>query len=197
MSQSSNEKISKAKTTKLAKPIKPIRMLSKDCIMKKIKSRFFKFFANQYMIIFSNYINKNKQDLLQNNIYFKKINNYFLVYATIPKHHEWQFLDKTIFELFHEHSDMNLIELHSRFINDKQTFLRLTNGLDSVTKFVILNPLRIVFKKFIEDQVLLDSFLNKVKEDLTRRKLESIEGNTDCYYRTFKKSLFEFISYYS
>lgn len=36
---------------------KQIRMLNKDCMMKKIKSRFFKYYINQYMMKFCNHFN--------------------------------------------------------------------------------------------------------------------------------------------
>jgi len=167
--------------------------------MKKIKSRFFKFFANQYMIKFANHINKQNIYRLKSHIFFKKIHNYFLVYATIKKHYDWKFLEKTIFELFYDHSDMkeNLEELIQLYKNDPTTFNKLTEGLDIVTKFVILEPFKKVYINFIHDNDLLNSFLEKVKVDLLKRNSLIKPSNINLYYDVFKSNIFQFVDYYS
>ena len=168
--------------------------------MKKIKSRFFKFFANQYMIEFINYVNIQKFSELTEIIYFRKIQNYFLVYAKIKQHYDWKFVDKSILELFHDHSDTNLNELFSLYTQNRETFNILTKDIDPITKFVILQPFKIVFKKFIENEQLLSNFLDKIKEDITKRRYKEkspITKFTDTYYNVFKKTLYKFIDYYT
>lgn len=164
--------------------------------MKKIKSRFFKFFANQYMINFSNYINKQTAYKLDF-IFFKRLKTYFLVYATIDKHKQWKFFEKSIFELFYDHSDMNFKQLHNIFTNDPEKFTQLTDGLDEVTKFVILQPLKIVYNKFLADKELQESFLEKVKEDIIKRKSLFSNDKVNTYYEVFKTNLFYFVEYYT
>ena len=179
---------------------KQIRMLHKDCIMKKIKSRFFKFFANQYMINFANHMNTQKIYNLKEIIYFSKIKNYFLIYAKLQQHFDWKFVDKSIFEIFHDHSDTNLDQLYIIFTQNKELFDKLTNGLDEITKFVLLQPFKVVFKKFLENQRLFDSFMGKMKEDIIKRKFKgksSMQNFVDYYYFVFKKTLFKFIEYYT
>ena len=94
--------------------------MNKDCIMKKVKSRFFKYFANKYMIIFANYLNNQLIYPFDEKVFFYRLNNYFIKDATIKRHKEWKFVDKSILELFHDHSDMKLKEIADIFIHDKE-----------------------------------------------------------------------------
>ena len=146
------------------------RMLIKDCIMKKIKFKFFKYFVNQYMINFVNFINSQKIYNLGEIIYFSKMENYFLLYANLQQNFDWNFLGKTIFELFHDHSDTNLDQLYILFTHNKELFNILTGFLDPDTRFVILQPFKIVFNKFLESDQLINGFMANIKADLIGRK---------------------------
>jgi len=132
-------------------------------------------------------------------LYFKKMNNYFLVYASIKKHLQWRFTNKTILELFHDHSDMELSQVLSLYANDKNTFSQMVDGLDEVTKFVILQPFKDVYNQFIADKDLLECFLDKMKNDLIKRNstVAQSQNSINKYYVVFKKNIFNLINYYS
>ena len=88
------------------------RKYNKDCILKKIKSRFFKFLINPYMQKFTMYINK---EIIQFNsrslpINFITLKDYFIKDITLKRNAEWDFMNKSILEMFYEHSDMKLNE---------------------------------------------------------------------------------------
>jgi len=92
---------------------------------------------------------------------------------------------------------MNFKQLHNIFTNDPEKFTQLTDGLDEVTKFVILQPLKIVYNKFLADKELQESFLEKVKEDIIKRKSLFSNDKVNTYYEVFKTNLFYFVEYYT
>ena len=192
-----NNHINSNNTTTNKKPKKSsfIRMLNCDCLMKKIKSRFFKYFANQYMIKFVNYYNEHKNSS-QEKLFYGKIHNYFLVYATIQKHYEWNLLNKSIFEIFYDHSSMKLNELFNLFVRDRETFDDMFRNLDEITKFVILQPFKVVFERFTQDEELIASFIKKMKDDLIKRK-PYVQNEIICYCDRFKENIFKFVQYYT
>ena len=170
-------------------------MFNSDCIFKKIKSRFFKFFVNQYMIKFLNFINKNYCNE-NNQIFLYKIKTYFLDYANIKKHKEWKFLEKSILELFNDHSDTKLQWLVDIYTNDHMKFDKMMQNLDEITKFVVIEPFKVVFNRFINTRSLHTSFIEKVVEDLKKRMPHITQEEIDNYKNAFSKNLFNFVKYY-
>ena len=163
--------------------------------MKKVKSRFFKYFANKYMIIFANYLNNQLIYPFDEKVFFYRLNNYFIKDATIKRHKEWKFVDKSILELFHDHSDMKLKEIADIFIHDKEKFKLITEKLDNTTRFVVLEPFKDVFSNFLNDHELFKNFVNKVRLDLEKKnKDEEIRPH---YYDIFQGNAKNFLDYYS
>ncbi len=191
-----DEKLSKPQSQKTkGDALKVNRKLHKDCIIGKIRTRFFKFFVNQYMITFANFMNSQKIITLSKNIYFIKLKKHFLVNSTVKQNKKWDFINKTIFELFIEHSDMNLQEINEIMSKDKGTFNKLTEKLDKTTVFVIFKPIKEVYQKFLENKTLVEGFLGKVKIDLDERNQNTKEFEQE-YFKKFEDCTLNFINYY-
>ena len=91
---------------------------------------------------------------------------------------------------------MDLSDLVKMFKEDRKKFDKIVKELDSVTKFVVLEPFKVVFTKFINTESLLEGFINKVKEDLRKRMLDSPKEDVDLYEKIFRQNMLNFINYY-
>jgi len=172
------------------------RKFNKDCIMKKIKSRFFKFYINKYVVVFCNYMNFQTVYPLQHKIYFSRLRNYFVKDATIKRHREWKLTEKSILEIFFEYSDMKLGEVINLYKNNEELLSNILKRLDKNTKFIMLQPFKDVFNSFIENKELLQEFISTVKKDIQKKKKKD-DLFKDDYCLAYEYNIKEFINYYS
>lgn len=93
---------------------------------------------------------------------------------------------------------MDCEQIVNIFKNEPERFNRLVKDLDETTKFIILQPFKKVFTKFASDKVLIQKFLEKVKEDLENRKNTKRKfDNIDRYVEEIHKNIHLFVDYYT
>ncbi len=89
---------------------------------------------------------------------------------------------------------MNLQELYIIIKNKKEEFKAMTNDMDEDIFYIIFQPFKNVYNKFLSKPDMTESFLNKALHDLHKR------GDTqeiqDEYYKKFNECTFGFIRYY-
>jgi len=164
--------------------------------MKRIKSRFFKYFANNYMMDFIAYVNEQTNILLKEKIKYENLNGYFLKDATLKRHKEWDFINKTLFQMFNEHSNTNLTELVKLYVEDFNSFTLLLKDIDYTIAYVVLTPFKEVYNQFINNNDLLENFLTNIKDFETKKK-KSGSISSDTYVESFKNNMMNFIENFS
>ena len=171
------------------------RKFHKDCILKKIKSRYFKYFANKHIKIFIEKLNNKK--LFNEFFEFHRIEDFVIEDITLKRNYEWDFINKSAFDLFHDYSNsFKNKPIYNMYKNEKEKFNQLIDclGLESLTKIIVLKTTSEVFDHIINDNKLFNYFLDKVKTDIARKVSDRIY--LDYYITLFKKTLTNFIGYY-
>jgi len=175
--------------------LKKKRKFNKDCILKKIKSRFFKYFINKHMINFVTYIHHQKIYKFKDNIIFHRLDDYFVKDVTIKRNTEWGFINKSPFQLFHDYSGMRLKEIYDIYNNNRTLFNDIIKNMEGLTAFVLFEPFSTVFNGLMADPTSFEFLCEKVKVDLERKNTDS--NNKDQYFSIFKDNVAGFINYYA
>ena len=183
-----------ATSTAREKRLQKKRKFHKDSILKKIKSRFFKFFINNHMINFIDYINKQTLHPFKRKLVFRKIKDVFIKDVTIKRNSDWNFINKTPFQIFYEFSDMELDEVFDMF-NNELKFNALIKNIGGLTEFVLFQPFKIVFNNLMSNQKSLTYMLEKVCNDLINKKHSN--STKEYYSSIFKSNITNFVEYFS
>lgn len=164
--------------------------------MKKIKSRFFKFYVNKFIVNFCNYMNYQDVFHFNSKVFFSRLKNYFVKDATIKRHREWKLIDKSMLDIFFEYSDMKLEEIYSIYKKNEDLFANIVKKLDKETKFVVLKSFKEVFNNFISNEDLLADFITTVRIDIAKKNKKDENFRND-YCLAFEYNIKSFIDYYS
>ena len=147
------------------------------------------------MIKFIEFMNNQTVYELKKKLVYKKINDYFIKDVTLKRNLEWDFVNKTPFELFHQFSESHLDELASLLTNNPLQFKDVIKNLDSITEFVLFQPYNIVFTKIMSDTNSLKIMLDNVSLE---HNINSNLDNTRAYYQSiFKSCITSFVEYFS
>ena len=169
------------------------RKFNKDCILKKIKSRFFKYFINKHVGNFANFINRTRE--FNDRIKFQRLDDYFVKDVTIKRNFEWNFINKNCLELFNDYSKMNLQNVYMLYKEDPIKFKSLLSGLDPATEFIMVQSFSIVFNTLMSSKKNFDFFVEKVRIDLEKKNTDL--NTKDYYFVLFKENVANFSKYYT
>ena len=170
------------------------RKFNKDCILKKIKSRFFKYFINKHMLNFVNHVNNQKVHKFKSKICFSRLNDYFIKDITIKRNVEWGFVYKTPFELFFDYSKINLEEINTIYRERLPIFKNIIKNLDELTEFVLFKPFGEVFNTLMKKTKWFSYLFDKVKMDIENKNKDN--NFKDMYFNIFTKYVNNFVHYY-
>ena len=170
------------------------RKFNKDCILKKVKSRFIKYFINDHMIKFTTFINNQQNHKFKSKLVFKRLDDYFIKDVTLKRNSEWNFINKSAFDLFNEYSKMSIEEVYKFRWNNPSTFNLITKDLDNLTQFVIFQPFGEVFNSLMNDDKFCSYFIEKVISDLDKKNHD--KNAKDHYYDIFKENIKNFVKYF-
>lgn len=173
---------------------KDSKKYNRDCILKKIKSRFFKFYINDYVLDFCNYLNKQKVFEFKKKVYFFKLKSSFIKDVTLKNHKKNRFLNLNMMEIFNKYSDTQLEEQVQLRLSNPELFNKIFIDLDPRTKFIMLNSFKNVFKEFINNKELYNNFLEDVSNDNVKDPKENIRSNAN-YIKAFAYNMKRFIVY--
>jgi len=183
------------KTRKIRSKSKKKRKFNKDCMLKKIKSRFIKLFINDHMKTFADYLNRQTVCKFQEKIAFFRLNDYFVKDITKIRNNEWGLITKSAFQLFTDYSNMPLKQVYNLYINNNSEFNKMIANLNETTKFRLFRPMSEVFDTIMQDQNSFTYFFNTVKKDLDKKNEDG--DLKENYYLLFKDNVSNFTSYYS
>jgi len=161
------------------------RHTNKEYILKKIKLRFFKNYCKRYVADFLDYINKNKSNLIEETLEYKKL-HYDFIKCIYPKKNEfWKIRGKSILEIYGEFSEIKLKELVQLFLENKEEFKNSLSTMSSLTRFIMLEPFETVYRNFLNNKIEFDKFVKRIKLDFNLEKKDYCEEDIDHLVRNF------------
>ena len=193
--------IKKVNKLGIIKRLSKKRKFHKDSILKKIKSRFFKFFINNYMLKFcyilvdKDFNEKNGYCFNRNNIIFHNLHESFIKDVTVKRNFEWDFITKNVFELFHNYSNMDLNDVHLAYINNPKAFKEAIKKMDPLVESIIFEPFGAVFDKLLKIPDNYDSFLKQVLFDISKKVNDNFAR--EYYSKLFKEQVLNFVTHFN
>jgi len=129
------------------------------------------------------------------NFEFQRLDDYFIKDVTIKRNSEWNFVNKSAFQLFNDFSQMNLEPINNLLTTNYMKFKEVTKNLDKETEFILFQPFFVVFNSVICSAENFNCFIEKVKEDLEKKN--SDVNTKEYYFGLFKSNVSNFVRYFS
>lgn len=143
-----------------------------------------------------NYLNNQTVYTFKEKGVFSKLSDAFIKDVTLKRNTEWNFLSNSAFQHFVDHSPMKafLSEIREIMLNNKDLFDDIVKDLDPKIRFILFQPISVVFNSIMSDSHLYDLLINKVETDFNKKSHDREEK--DYYNEIFKENIKDFVEYF-